>query len=128
MFLESTKLTSLGHVLSDAVDRVASLEGCPMLGLSAVIDNAVWESLLYHLATDPLTAAELVAGFRFDHDAKASISAVLNGFRRSAVILSPLQEVSLAMSAAAFLIAAREWVWAELRERGCQLPRTIQQS
>ncbi len=99
-----------------------------MLGLSAVIDNAVWESLLYHLATDPLTAAELVAGFRFDHDAKASISAVLNGFRRSAVILSPLQEVSLAMSAAAFLIAAREWVWAELRERGCQLPRTIQQS
>lgn len=125
VIMGSIQPTSLGYVISEAADRVASLETCPTFGLSTLIDNAVWESLLYHMAADPLVAAELAAEYHFDPSVKVPISAVLQGLRRSEAMISPIQELSLAMSVASFLYQAREWVRAELRERGCLLPEIV---
>lgn len=116
--LDPFQQTSLQSVIIEAADRVASLGSCPEHCLATVIDNLVWESLVYRLAADPRVIAELVSGYHLDLHAKVSINAVLQGLKRSEVPISPKRELSIAISVASFISQAAEWVWAELRERG----------
>lgn len=116
--------TCLDSIVVEAADRVQAMGACPKWSLATAVDNALWEALIYRMAVDLAVTAELVNSFHLDLRSRFPVQATLHALRRSEVQISPVRELSVAMSVAAFLSQAAEWVLAELRERGFVAPET----